>query len=90
MCFIDVLLCLEVLVFELLWMVIFGNKVILLIFWLLFLYYCYLLDIDFIVNDELVKIGYVVKLIVGCCGSNIDLVSYYEEVLDKISGKFVE
>lgn len=47
----------------------------------------YLLDTDFSVNDELVKTGYAVKPIAGRCGSNIDLVSHHEEVLDKTSGK---
>ena len=50
----------------------------------------YLLDTDFTVNDELVKTGYAVKPIAGRCGSNIDLVSHHEEVLDKTSGKFAE
>ncbi|VDZ76814.1 glutathionylspermidine synthase [Salmonella bongori] len=39
-------------------------------------------------NDELVQTGYAVKPIAGRCGSNIDLVSHQEELLDKTSGKF--
>ena len=87
---IDVLLRPEVLVFEPLWTVIPGNKAILPILWSLFPHHRYLLDTDFTVNDELVKTGYAVKPIAGRCGSNIDLVSYHEEVLDKTSGKFAE
>ncbi|MDU3049108.1 MAG: bifunctional glutathionylspermidine amidase/synthetase [Escherichia coli] len=67
-----------------------GNKAILPILWSLFPHHRYLLDTDFTVNDELVKTGYAVKPIAGRCGSNIDLVSHHEEVLDKTSGKFAE
>ena len=87
---IDVLLRPEVLVFEPLWTVIPGNKAILPILWSLFPHHRYLLDTDFTVNDELVKTGYAVKPIAGRCGSNIDLVSHHEEVLDQTSGKFAE
>ena len=85
---IDVLLRPEVLVFEPLWTVIPGNKAILPILWSLFPHHRYLLDTDFVVNDELVQTGYAVKPIAGRCGSNIDLVSHQEELLDKTSGKF--
>ena len=84
---IDVLLRPEVLVFEPLWTVIPGNKAILPILWSLFPHHRYLLDTDFTVNDELVKTGYAVKPIAGRCGSNIDLVSHHEEVLD---GKYIQ
>ncbi|WP_414164849.1 bifunctional glutathionylspermidine amidase/synthase [Superficieibacter sp. BNK-5] len=87
---IDVLLRPEVLVFEPLWTVIPGNKAILPILWSLFPHHRYLLDTDFVVNDELVQTGYAVKPIAGRCGSNIDLVSHQEELLDKTSGKFSE
>jgi hypothetical protein len=87
---IDVLLRPEVLVFEPLWTVIPGNKAILPILWSLFPHHRYLLDTDFTVNDELVKTGYAVKPIAGRCGSNIDLVSHHEEVLDKTIDCFVE
>ncbi|MBF3355363.1 glutathionylspermidine synthase family protein, partial [Leptospira borgpetersenii serovar Hardjo-bovis] len=36
----------------------------------------------------LVQTGDAVKPIAGRCGSNIDLVSHQEELLDKTSGKF--
>lgn len=85
---IDVLLRPEVMVFEPLWTVIPGNKAILPILWSLFPHHRYLLDTDFVVNDELVQTGYAVKPIAGRCGSNIDLVSHQEELLDKTSGKF--
>jgi glutathionylspermidine amidase/synthetase len=85
---IDVLLRPEVLVFEPLWTVIPGNKAILPVLWSLFPHHRYLLDTDFEVNSELAKTGYAVKPISGRCGSNIDLVSRHEELLDKTSGKF--
>ncbi|WP_058913151.1 bifunctional glutathionylspermidine amidase/synthase [Entomohabitans teleogrylli] len=87
---IDVLLRPEVLVFEPLWTVIPGNKAILPILWSLFPHHRYLLDTDFEVNDELIKTGYAVKPIAGRCGSNIDLISHHEELLDKTSGKFAD
>ena len=87
---IDVLLRPEVLVFEPLWTVIPGNKAILPILWQLFPHHRYLLDTDFTVNEELAQTGYAVKPIAGRCGSNIDLVSHQEELLDKTSGKFAE
>ncbi|AIR63882.1 bifunctional glutathionylspermidine amidase/synthase [Cedecea neteri] len=86
---IDVLLRPEVLVFEPLWTVIPGNKAILPVLWQLFPNHRYLLDTDFEVNELLAKTGYAVKPIAGRCGSNIDLVSHHDELLDKTSGKFV-
>lgn len=87
---IDVLLRPEVLVFEPLWTVIPGNKAILPVLWQLFPNHRYLLDTDFEVNNLLSKTGYAVKPIAGRCGSNIDLVSHHDELLDKTSGKFVD
>ncbi|QTF09730.1 bifunctional glutathionylspermidine amidase/synthase [Brenneria izadpanahii] len=87
---IDVLMRPEVMVFEPLWTVIPGNKAILPVLWSLFPHHRYLLDTDFEVNEELAKTGYAVKPISGRCGSNIDLVSHHDEVLDKTSGKFVD
>ncbi|WP_336983836.1 MULTISPECIES: bifunctional glutathionylspermidine amidase/synthase [unclassified Cedecea] len=87
---IDVLLRPEVLVFEPLWTVIPGNKAILPVLWQLFPNHRYLLDTDFEVNNLLLKTGYAVKPIAGRCGSNIDLVSHHDELLDKTSGKFVD
>ena len=87
---IDVLLRPEVLVFEPLWTVITGNKAILPVLWQLFPNHRYLLDTDFEVNDLLKQTGYAVKPIAGRCGSNIDLISAGDEVLDKSSGKFVD
>lgn len=86
---IDVLLRPEVLVFEPLWTVIPGNKAILPVLWQLFPNHRYLLDTDFEVNELLAKTGYAVKPIAGRCGSNIDLISHHDELLDKTSGKFV-
>ena len=60
------------------------------ILWQLFPHHRYLLDTDFTVNEELAQTGYAVKPIAGRCGSNIDLVSHQEELLDKTSGKFAE
>ena len=87
---IDVLLRPEVLVFEPLWTVIPGNKAILPVLWQLFPNHRYLLDTDFEVNDLLKQTGYAVKPIAGRCGSNIDLISAQDELLDKSSGKFVD
>lgn len=87
---IDVLLRPEVLVFEPLWTVIPGNKAILPVLWQLFPNHRYLLDTDFEVNDLLRQTGYAVKPIAGRCGSNIDLISAQDELLDKSSGKFVD
>ncbi|PLY45593.1 bifunctional glutathionylspermidine amidase/synthase [Lelliottia sp. F153] len=87
---IDVLLRPEVLVFEPLWTVIPGNKAILPVLWQLFPNHRYLLDTDFEVNELLTRTGYAVKPIAGRCGSNIDLISAEEELLDKSSGKFTD
>ena len=87
---IDVLLRPEVLVFEPLWTVIPGNKAILPVLWSLFPHHRYLLDTDFVVNDELAKTGYAVKPISGRCGNNIDLIGPQDEVLDQTSGQFVD
>ncbi|MFK1709739.1 bifunctional glutathionylspermidine amidase/synthase [Klebsiella quasipneumoniae] len=87
---IDVLLRPEVLVFEPLWTVIPGNKAILPVLWSLFPHHRYLLDTDFVVNDELANTGYAVKPISGRCGNNIDLIGPQDEVLDKTSGQFVD
>ncbi len=87
---IDVLLRPEVLVFEPLWTVIPGNKAILPVLWSLFPNHPYLLDTDFEVTGHLAKTGYAAKPISGRCGSNIDLVSHHNEVLDKSSGKFTD
>lgn len=87
---IDVLLRPEVLVFEPLWTVIPGNKAILPVLWSLFPNHPYLLDTDFEVTEHLAKTGYAAKPISGRCGSNIDLVSHHNEVLDKSSGKFTD
>ncbi|MBK4715646.1 MULTISPECIES: bifunctional glutathionylspermidine amidase/synthase [Tenebrionibacter/Tenebrionicola group] len=87
---IDVLLRPEVLVFEPLWTVIPGNKAILPVLWSLFPGHPYLLDTDFEVNEHLAKTGYAAKPISGRCGSNIDLVSHHNEVLDQSSGKFAD
>jgi glutathionylspermidine amidase/synthetase len=38
-----------------------GNKAILPVLWSLFPHHRYLLDTDFVVNDELAKTGYAVK-----------------------------
>lgn len=56
----------------------------------LFLNYPYLLDTDFEINDDLAKTGHAIKPISGRCGSNIDLVSHHEQLLDQTSGQFVD
>ncbi|MGM5616917.1 bifunctional glutathionylspermidine amidase/synthase [Klebsiella michiganensis] len=87
---IDVLLRPEVLVFEPLWTVIPGNKAILPVLWSLFPNHRYLLDTDFVVNEQLAESGYAVKPISGRCGNNIDLIGPQDEVLDKTSGQFFD
>lgn len=87
---IDVLLRPEVMVFEPLWTVIPGNKAILPVLWSLFPNHPYLLDTDFEVSEHLAKTGYAIKPISGRCGSNIDLVSGHDQLLDQTSGKFVD
>ncbi|MGL9721967.1 bifunctional glutathionylspermidine amidase/synthase [Symbiopectobacterium sp.] len=88
--FIDVLLRPEVRVFEPLWTMIPGNKAILPVLWSLFPHHRYLLDTDFVVNEELAQTGYAVKPISGRCGNNIDLINRHEEVLDQTHGQFVD
>ena len=85
---IDVLLRPEVMVFEPLWTVIPSNKAILPVLWSLFPHHRYLLDADFVLNEELEQTGYAVKPIAGRCGSNIGLINHDDEVLDETSGKF--
>ncbi|MCZ9454619.1 bifunctional glutathionylspermidine amidase/synthase [Klebsiella michiganensis] len=87
---IDVLLRPEVLAFEPLWTVIPGNKAILPVLWSLFPNHRYLLDTDFVVNEQLAESGYAVKPISGRCGNNIDLIGPQDEVLDKTSGQFFD
>ncbi|MGI1604150.1 bifunctional glutathionylspermidine amidase/synthase [Klebsiella michiganensis] len=87
---IDVLLRPEVLVFEPLWTVTPGNKAILPVLWSLFPNHRYLLDTDFVVNEQLAESGYAVKPISGRCGNNIDLIGPQDEVLDKTSGQFFD
>lgn len=87
---IDVLLRPEVRVFEPLWTMIPGNKAILPVLWSLFPHHRYLLDTDFVVNEELAQTGYAVKPISGRCGNNIDLINRHEEVLDQTHGQFVD
>ncbi|MGF1724891.1 bifunctional glutathionylspermidine amidase/synthase [Photobacterium nomapromontoriensis] len=85
---IDVLLRPEVKVFEPLWTLIPSNKAILPVLWSLFPHHRYLLNTDFVVNDELKQTGYAIKPIAGRCGSNIDLVNHDESILDKTHGSF--
>lgn len=85
---IDVLLKPEISVFEPLWTVIPSNKAILPILWSLFPHHPYLLNTDFVINDELRQTGYAVKPIAGRCGNNIGLVDHNDDVLDETCGQF--
>lgn len=87
---IDVLLRPEVQVFEPLWTMIPGNKAILPVLWSLFPHHRYLLDTDFVVNDELAQTGYAVKPISGRCGNNINLINRHDELLGQTHGQFVD
>lgn len=87
---IDVLLRPEVMVFEPLWTVIPGNKAILPVLWQLFPHHRYLLETDFVLNNQLMETGYAVKPISGRCGDNIDLVSHDDQLLDQSSGNFLD
>lgn len=84
----DVLLHQNIMVFEPLWTLIPSNKAILPILWSLFPNHPYLLNTDFELNDDLLKSGYVVKPIVGRCGSNIQLIDNNKTVLADQGGNF--
>ncbi|WP_334320583.1 bifunctional glutathionylspermidine amidase/synthase [Gilliamella apicola] len=87
---IDVLLRPEVSVFEPLWTVIPSNKAILPVLWSLFPNHRYLLESTFELNDSLIKKGYAIKPIAGRRGSDIQLVSSQEQILDKTVGQFAK
>ena len=87
---IDVLLRPEVSVFEPLWTVIPSNKAILPVLWSLFPNHRYLLESTFELNESLIKKGYAVKPIAGRRGSDIQLVSNQEQILDKTVGRFAK
>ncbi|KFA58038.1 bifunctional glutathionylspermidine amidase/glutathionylspermidine synthase [Gilliamella sp. wkB18] len=87
---IDVLLRPEVTVFEPLWTVIPSNKAILPVLWSLFPNHRYLLESTFELNENLIKKGYAIKPIAGRRGSDIQLVSSKEQILDKTVGRFAK
>ncbi|MGB5352283.1 MAG: bifunctional glutathionylspermidine amidase/synthase [Woeseia sp.] len=85
---VDVLLRKNVTVFEPLWTLIPSNKAILPVLWELFPNHPYLLRATYELDDELKASGYVVKPIVGRCGSNISLIDRDSTLLEHSEGAF--
>ncbi len=85
---VDVLLRSEVMVFEPLWTLIPSNKAMLPVLWSLFPNHPYLLDTSYELGEELRAKGYVVKPIVGRCGSNIRIFGEGETLLQETAGQF--
>jgi glutathionylspermidine amidase/synthetase len=86
----DVLLRKEIMVFEPLWTLIPSNKAILPVLWSLFPNHPLLLNTSFELSDDLLASGYVVKPIVGRCGSNIQLIDKNHQVLANKDGAFAD
>jgi glutathionylspermidine amidase/synthetase len=86
----DVLLRKEIMVFEPLWTLIPSNKAILPVLWSLFPNHPLLLNTSFELTDDLLASGYVVKPIVGRCGSNIQLIDKNHQVLANKDGAFAD
>ncbi len=84
----DVLLSPQVMVFEPLWTLIPSNKAILPVLWQLFPNHPYLLETAFELTTSLQETGYVVKPIVGRCGSNITIVDGSETIREETAGNF--
>jgi len=85
---VDVLLRKDVMVYEPLWTLIPSNKAILPILWQLFPNHPYLLNSSYELSDELRRGGYVVKPIVGRCGSNISIFDADEHLIEATDGQF--
>ena len=85
---VDVLLREGVMVYEPLWTLIPSNKAILPVLWQLFPNHPLLLNASFDLSDELKANGYVVKPIVGRCGSNIQVYDHNDRLLEATSGQF--
>jgi glutathionylspermidine amidase/synthetase len=85
---VDVLLRPEVMVYEPLWTLIPSNKAILPILSELFPSHPYLLNSAYELTDELRRDGYVVKPIVGRCGSNIRMFDRDAGLIQASSGQF--
>lgn len=85
---VDVLLRSDVMVYEPLWTLIPSNKAILPVLWQLFPNHPYLLNASFDLTPELRQSGYVIKPIVGRCGSNISIIDSEETLLEATQGQF--
>jgi len=85
---VDVLLRKNVMVFEPLWSLIPSNKAILPVLWELFPNHPYLLRSTYELDAALEAQGYVVKPIVGRCGSNISIIDANNRVLQATEGAF--
>lgn len=84
----DVLLHDDIMVYEPLWSLIPSNKAILPVLWSLFPNHPLLLHTSFELTDELRAQGYVIKPIVGRCGSNIALLDSDDNYLAATDGMF--
>ncbi|WP_337995688.1 bifunctional glutathionylspermidine amidase/synthase [Oleispirillum naphthae] len=84
----DVLLGPDVMVFEPLWTLIPSNKAILPILWEMYPRHPYLLATTFDLTAKQEKKGYVVKPIVGRCGSNISIVDVASGRVAETAGRF--
>lgn len=84
----DVLLRKNVMVFEPLWSLIPSNKAILPVLWSLFPNHPLLLNSSFDLTEDLQATGYVVKPIVGRCGSNIALFDEKNNLVEATQGSF--
>jgi glutathionylspermidine amidase/synthetase len=71
-----------------LWTLIPSNKAILPVLWQLFPNHPYLLETAFELTTSLQETGYVVKPIVGRCGSNITIVDGSETIREETAGNF--
>lgn len=85
---VDVLLGANVLVYEPLWTLIPSNKAILAILWDLYPGHPYLLETSFVLPNRPKSSGYVMKPIVGRCGSNISIIGPDGKMVESTEGKF--
>ncbi len=84
----EILLHEDTLIYEPLWTVVTSNKAMLPFLWELYPNHPYLLNTKFMLNNDLIKSGYVSKPIAGRCGLNIEIVDTNKHTLDKTIGMF--
>jgi len=85
---VDVLLREEVMVFEPLWALVASNKAILPVVKQMFPSSRFLLETRYELTDELRRVGYAEKPIVGRCGANIALYNRREDLVAETDGRF--